>query len=87
MGTARMPTVQISNSVRATGDSPCASYQAPAVTASHSISPRCRPGRFDGNLGGQHVEPAQHQLEFLQFRGESGVKLVLPQHTRADELI
>jgi hypothetical protein len=36
VGTARIPTVQISSSVRATGESPCASYQAPAVTASHS---------------------------------------------------
>ncbi len=38
IGTARMPTVQISSSVRATGSSPCSASQAPAVMASHSAA-------------------------------------------------
>ena len=38
---------------------------------------RRQPGRFDRNVGRQHVETAQHQLQFLQLRCEPGVKLVL----------
>ncbi len=38
IGTARMPTVQISSRVRATGARPWASSQAPAVIASHSAA-------------------------------------------------
>jgi hypothetical protein len=47
----------------------------------------CLPGRLDRNFGRQHVEAAKHQLEFLQLRGKSSLKLVLPQYTTAAQLI
>ena len=65
VGTARIPTVQISNRLRATGESPCASYQAPAVTASHSRARGADQGASTGTSAANYVESAQHQLEFL----------------------
>ena len=81
MGTARIPTVQISNRVRATGDSPWASYQVPAVIDVPLGGARRQPRRLDRNLGGQLVERPQNALELGQLVREAGVKLVLPQHT------
>ena len=63
VGTARIPTVQISSRVRATGDSPCASYQAPGGDRVPLGGPRRRPRRLERDLGGQLVEPAQHPLD------------------------
>ena len=81
VGTARIPTVQISSRVRATGDSAWPSYQAPAVMTSHSVGARCQPRRLRRNLGRQLVEAPQHALEFGQLVRESRMKLLLPQHT------
>ena len=50
-------------------------------------STRRLPGRFDRNVCCQHVKMAQHQLQFLQLRCEPGVKLVLPQHARAGQVV
>ena len=74
MGTARIPTVQISRSVRATGDRPCASYQAPAVIASHSAARGAIHGRFDRDVGGQLVEASQHAFELGQLGVERDLK-------------
>ena len=81
MGTARIPTVQISSRVRATGESPWPSYQAPAVMASHSAARGASQGASDRNLGRHPVEEPQHPLEFGQLASEARMKFLLAQHT------
>ena len=81
VGTARIPTVQISSSVRATGDRPCASYQAPAVMASHSAACGAGHGASGGTSAASSSSRRSTRSQVGQLVGEPGVKLVLPQHS------
>ncbi len=72
VGTARIPTVQISSRLRATGESPCASYQAPAVMASHSSARGACQGASTGTSAASTSSRRSTQFEFLQLRLRTG---------------
>src|SRR6476661_4480011 len=87
VGTARMPTVQISSRLRATTERPWASYQAPAVIPSHSVARGACHGASTGTSAASTSSLRRTSSSSLQFRREPGVKLVLAQHARAGQLV
>ena len=81
VGTARIPTVQISSSVRATGESPCAVVPGAGGDGVPFGGARCQPGRLRRDLGRQLVEEPQHALEFGQLASRSGRETAFSRNT------